>query len=151
MPSRRESGVAQTRETRTRRERLAAICGSLPEATAVTLGLRREHRSFQVRKKIFGYYLFDHHRDGRIALWCKAGPGEQGRLVEQDPRRFFVPAYVGHRGWVGVRLDLRSVNWAEVQYLVTAAYRLTAPATLARRIGGDTGGRRERPVARPRA
>jgi len=126
--------VRQTRETKRRRDRLTKICSSLPEAEMVVQGLQDEHRGFRVRKKVFGYYLFDHHRDGRIALWCKAGPGEQSRLVEQDPRRFFVPPYLGHRGWIGVRLDLAALNWAEVQYLVVTAYRLTAPRALARKL-----------------
>ena len=90
--------------------------------------------TFRVKKKIFAYYLFDHHRDGRIALWCKGAPGEQGRLVEEDPRRFFVPPYVGRRGWVGLRLDSRTVQWAEVAHLVRTAYRLTAPRALAARV-----------------
>jgi hypothetical protein len=109
-----------------RRDRLLEICASFPDVQVTVLGRRKEHRSFLVRKKILAYYLYDHHRDGRIALWCKAGPGEQGRLVEEDPRRFFVPPYVGPRGWVGVRLDLGSVDWNQVAYLVRNAYRLTA-------------------------
>jgi hypothetical protein len=110
----------------TRRNRLIEICESFPDVQVRVLGRRKEHRSFLVRKKILAYYLHDHHSDGRIALWCKAGPGEQGRLVEDDPRRFFVPPYVGPRGWLGVRLDLTSVDWAQVAYFVRNAYRLTA-------------------------
>jgi hypothetical protein len=109
-----------------RRDRLVDICASLPEVQVTALGRRKEHRSFLVRKKIFAYYLEDHHGDGKVALWCKAGPGEQGRLVEEDPRRFFVPAYLGPKGWVGVRLDLGTVDWTEVAYLVRSAYRMTA-------------------------
>jgi predicted DNA-binding protein (MmcQ/YjbR family) len=123
---RRPSGVKTTRNTAARLERLVQVCESLPDAQTTNLGRRGEHRSFVVRKKIFAYYLFDHHGDGRIALWCKAGPGEQGRLVEEDPRRFFVPAYLGPRGWIGVRLDLGSVDWAGIAYLVGNAYRMTA-------------------------
>jgi hypothetical protein len=115
-----------SRTTGSRLKRVVGICQSLPDVQTAGLGRRGEHRSFLVRKKIIAYYLFDHHRDGRIALWCKAGPGEQGRLIEEDPRRFFVPPYLGPRGWVGVRLDLRSVDWAQVAYLVRNAYRLTA-------------------------
>jgi len=121
-----------------RRERLAAICSSLPEVGVVPQGLQHEHRAFQVRKKTFAYYLFDHHRDGRIALWCKGAPGEQGRLVEEDPRRFFVPPYVGARGWIGLRLDQPRINWAEVQHLVVTAYKLSAPRSLVRRLGAPT-------------
>ena len=115
-----------SRNIATRRKRLVAICESFPDVQVTVLGRRKEHRSFLVRKKILAYYLYDHHDDGRIALWCKAGPGEQGRLVEDDSGRFFVPPYVGPKGWVGVRLDLRSVDWTQVAYLVRNAYRLTA-------------------------
>jgi hypothetical protein len=93
------------------------------------------HLSFKVRKKTFAYYLFDHHGDGIISLCCKAPPGEQGRLVEEDPRRFFVPAYLGPSGWLGVRLDLPRLNWSEIGYLLQTAYRMTAPKTLVSRLG----------------
>jgi phosphoribosylglycinamide formyltransferase-1 len=115
-----------SRNAATRRDRLVEICESFPDVQVKVLGRRKEHCSFLVRKKILAYYVYDHHSDGRIALWCKAGPGEQGRLVEDDPRRFFVPPYVGPRGWLGVRLDLTSVDWTQVAYLVRNAYRLTA-------------------------
>jgi hypothetical protein len=88
------------------------------------------HLAFKVRKKIFAYYLFNHHGDGVISICCKGAPGEQGRLVEDDPKRFFVPAYLGPRGWVGVRLDLPRVNWSEIAYLVQTSYRMTAPRKL---------------------
>lgn len=128
----KHSAIKQSAEVEKRRERLIEICAALPEVSAVVQGLAQEHRAFQVRKKTFAYYLFDHHADGRIALWCKAAPGEQGRLVEEEPRRFFVPPYLGPRGWLGVRLDLASAGWPQVQYLVTTAYRLTAPRALMR-------------------
>ena len=115
-----------SRNTAGRYQRLATIGESLPDAETLVMGRRDEHRSFRVRKKIFAYYVFDHHGDGRIALWCKAGPGDQGLLVEEDPDRFFVPPYMGPRGWVGVRLDLKSVDWGQIAYLVRNAYRLTA-------------------------
>jgi hypothetical protein len=83
---------------------------------------------------VLAYYTFDHHGDGRVALLCKAGPGEQGRMVEDDPRRFFVPPYVGSQGWIGVRLDGARVDWAEILFLLRAAYRLIAPRTLAARL-----------------
>jgi hypothetical protein len=63
----------------------------------------------------------DHHGDGRFALWCAAADGIQAALVETDPERFFVPPYVGHRGWVGVRLD-RGLAWDDVAGIVEDAY-----------------------------
>jgi hypothetical protein len=108
-----------------RRERLIALCRALPEATAERAGV--QHLAFKVRKKIFAYYVYDHHRDGRIALLCKAPPGEQGQLVDEDPDRYFVPPYVGPRGWVGLRLDSPRVDWKAVKNLVLVAYVLTSP------------------------
>ena len=121
-----------TKEAEKRRKQLGKICSSLPEVEVDAAGAT--HLSFKVRKKIFAYYLFDHHGDGVISLCCKAPPGEQGRLVEEDPRRFFVPAYLGPRGWVGVRLDLSRVNWSEISYLVHTSYRMTAPKTSIARL-----------------
>jgi len=101
---------------------------------ALAVGVADQHLAFRVRKKTFAYYLHDHHGDGRIALCCKADPGEQNRIVEEDPRRFFVPPYLGPKGWIGVRLDRSNVDWGEVAYLVWMAYRLTAPKGLVARL-----------------
>ena len=109
--------------------RLTAICKSPPEVEASG----DPHVAFRVRKKVFAYYLYDHHGDGRIALWGTGAPGEQGRLVKENPQRSFVPPYVGPRGRVGIRPDLASVNWSEVMYLLRTAHRLTTPRALLRR------------------
>ena len=108
-----------------RRERLVALCRRLPDASAERAGV--DHLAFKVRKKIFGYYTYDHHGDGMIAFLCKAPPGEQGRLVKESPSRYFVPPYVGPRGWVGLRLDTPRIDWREVKDLAFAAYVLTTP------------------------
>ena len=127
-----------------RRGQLIALCEALPEVEAERAGV--QHLTFRVRKKIFAYYVYDHHRDGRIALLCKAPPGEQNRLVAEDPGRYFVPPHVGPRGWVGLRLDSPRVNWKAVKNLVFAAYFLTAPDKLRRPSGG---GRSASPRRRP--
>lgn len=62
--------------------------------------------AFRVRDKIFVQYEDAHHGSGRVELWSKAPPGAQEVLVGSDPQRFFVPRYVGHAGWIGVRLDV---------------------------------------------
>ena len=108
-----------------RRTRLLALCEELPEAVAERAGV--QHLAFKVRKKIFAYYAYDHHGDGRIALLCKAPPGEQRQLVDEEPERYFVPLYVGPRGWVGLRLDSARVDWKVVKNLLSVAYILTAP------------------------
>ncbi len=73
--------------------------------------------------------LTDHHGDGRFAIWCAAGDGVQQMLVEADPERFFVPPYVGHRGWLGMRLD-RAFDPDELAGIAEDAYAEVAPARL---------------------
>ncbi len=107
------------------------ICGALPEATE-----RLSHGSptwFVRGKKTFVMFLDDHHDDGRLAIWCAAPPGVQEQLVEQEPERFFRPPYVGHRGWIGVRLD-RDPDWDEIAAICADAYRQVAPKTLVARL-----------------
>ena len=116
------------------RARVVAICGAFPEVTAEG----DQHVGFRVRNKTFAWYLEDHHGDGRVALCCKAAPGEQEALIGSDPARFYRPAYLGARGWVAVRLDTGDVDWDEVAELALEAYRLTAPKRL--RVRLDQGG-----------
>jgi hypothetical protein len=115
--------------------RLRSICLALPETTE-----RLSHGSpaFFVRgKKTVAMFLDDHHGDGRLAIWCPAPPGVQAELVAQEPHRFFVPPYVGHRGWLGVRLDV-DVDWDEVAGIVEDAYRLVAPKRLVAQLDAST-------------
>jgi hypothetical protein len=76
-----------------------------------------------------------HHDDDFPHLWLAAAEGVQQALVAEDPDRFFRPPYVGHRGWVGLRLD-RPVTDGELAELCEDAYRAVAPATLIRRLDG---------------
>ncbi len=104
--------------------RVRKLCLALPSATE-----RLSHGSptwFVNGKQTFVMYLDDHHGDGRLALWCAAAPGVQDELVDQEPDRFFVPPYVGGRGWIGVRLD-REPDWDEIAGIVEDAYREVAP------------------------
>ena len=112
-----------------RRERLIKVCRALPEVTNEVVG--DDHIAFRLRKKIFAYYLFDHHGDGIIALCCKSSLNEQRRLIRDDAEIFFVPAYLGARGWVAMRLDLDEVDWDTVDDLVKMAYQAIAPRKLA--------------------
>ena len=113
-------------EVAQRKARLAEICGSFPEVE--TSG--DQHLTFQVRKRTFAYYLDNHQGDGRIALVCKATPTDQDFLVRLDPDRFYIAPYLGHRGWVGLRLDTTEVSWGEVRDLAKRACRLVAPKRL---------------------
>ena len=109
-------------------ERLRPICLGLPEA------VEKEawgDPTFRIRDKIFA---MEKRGDGRVSVWCKAPPGSQEVLVGADPELFFVPPYVGHKGWVGMRLD-REPDWDEVARFVTRSYRLIAPKKLAALVG----------------
>jgi hypothetical protein len=108
-------------------ERLRTLCLSMPEATE---RLSHGEPTWFVRgKKTFVTYA-DHHHDDRLAFWCAAPDGVQAEMVSAEPDRFFVPPYVGARGWLGVRLDI-STDWAEIAEIVREAYRHVAPRTLA--------------------
>ena len=112
-----------------RRKRVIEMCSTLPEVNYEIVG--DEHIAFRIRKKIFAYYLFDHHGDGMIGFCCKSSLNEQCRLIRSDAQTFFVPAYVGKRGWVGIRLDLDEVDWETVTDLARQAFQSTAPRKLA--------------------
>ena len=114
----------------TKQQLLAAvreICLGLPEASE-----RPSHGEptfFVGGKRSFATVWDDHHGDGRLALLCAAPAGMQAALVEADPERFFVPAYVGHRGWIGVRLD-RGFDRDEIAGILEDAYAEVAPPKL---------------------
>ena len=108
-------------------ERLRVICLALPETSE---RLSHGAPTFFVRgKRPFLMVLTDHHGDGRFAIWCAAPAGVQELLVENDPQKFFVPPYVGHRGWLGLRLDA-PIDWDELAGVAEDAFAEVAPARL---------------------
>src|SRR5262245_34629981 len=109
-----------------RRARLSGIIEALPEVE----GPGEQHLAFRVRRKTFAYYLNDHHGDGIVSICCKATLEQQQELVAKAPERYYVPAYLGPRGWVALRLDLADVDWGEVTILHENAYRMQAPRRL---------------------
>jgi hypothetical protein len=104
---------------------------ALPDATVDRHG---SHATFRVRKKVFAYFLDNHHGDGIVALTCKVGPGDNTALIAAQPDRFYMPSYIGPRGWVALRLDRGEVDWEEVDELLRDSYRRTAPKTLAAKL-----------------
>jgi hypothetical protein len=99
--------------------RIRTICLGLPQTSE-----RLSHGAptfFAREKRAFLMVLDNHHGDGRFAIWCAAPDGIQRALVDSDPERFFVPPYVGHREWVGMRLD-RPFEWDELTALAEDAY-----------------------------
>ena len=110
-------------------DRLRAICQALPEAAEKAFG--RKHRpTYRVRDKIFA---MDRLHEEDFAVWLKVPRGSQEILLNADTIRFFYPPYVGHKGWIGIRLDA-GVDWDEVEALVRRSYRLTAPKRLAQLV-----------------
>jgi hypothetical protein len=104
-------------------QRLQRMCLALPDVSE-----RPSHGAptFFRKSKQFAQVWTDHHGDGRFALWCAAPTGAQPALVTSDPERFFVPPYVGHRGWLGVRLD-RPIDQGELQAILEDAYSAVRP------------------------
>lgn len=111
-----------------REERVRQVCRALPE---VTERLSHGSPAFFVRgRKTFVMLMVHGHHDADFPqLWCAAGPGVQEELLAADPDRYFRPPYVGHRGWLGVRLD-RDPDWAEIAEVCTDAYCAVAPKSL---------------------
>jgi predicted DNA-binding protein (MmcQ/YjbR family) len=112
--------------------RLREICLALPGA------IEKEawgECTFRVgRGKMFAMTDNDHHQSGHYAVWCLASPMVQEILVKDDPKHFFVPPYLGHKGWVGVRLDVGGVNWEQLAGILQDGYKLASakhPATVA--------------------
>ena len=116
-----------------KRERVTAICRALPSAEHVDQG---NHTTYRVRGKVFAYFLDDHHGDGIVSVCVKSQRGENVDRARLDPERFYLPAYIGPRGWFGMRLDRGRVSWREVAEVVEQSYRLTAPKTLTKKLDG---------------
>jgi hypothetical protein len=122
-----------SREGRKALTRVRRICLALPETyEKIAWG----SPTFRVKKgKIFAMFGEDHHADGRIALWCPAPRGAQPILVETEPKRFFVPPYVGPAGWIGI--ILAEVGDRRLAELVRDAFLVVAPKKLAALVGPD--------------
>ena len=105
-------------------DRIRKICMALPEAEERPFG-GHTAPAFRVRDKLFAMTS----EDGS-ALTLKVPAGVNAILVGDDPRQFFMPAYVASKGWVGVRLAAVQ-DWAEIAELIRASYRLIAPKRLA--------------------
>jgi hypothetical protein len=125
MPNSRDAALARVR----------AICSALPEVTE-----RPSHGTptwFVRDQKSFVQCWHNGHHDHEFPhLWCAAPPGAQDELIGSDPARYFRPPYVGHRGWVGVRLDGKP-DWTELAEVCREAYRAVAPARLVKLLDAD--------------
>jgi predicted DNA-binding protein (MmcQ/YjbR family) len=107
------------------------VCLAFPEAEEV---ISHGSPDYRVRGKSFASYVINHHGDGRVALWLNAPSGSQDHYVKSEPKHFFVPPYVGPRGWLGVHLD-KGLSWERIASLVRQAYEKVAPRPLVNSIG----------------
>jgi len=117
------------------------MCLALPHAVRERHG---SHAAFRVGSKVFAYYLDDHHGDGIVSVCCRTPRGENREWVAARASTFYLPAYIGPRGWVGIRLDVTPIDWREVADFVLESYRLAAPKRLAERAVKGVGGRGRR-------
>ncbi|RAV23131.1 MmcQ/YjbR family DNA-binding protein [Paenibacillus contaminans] len=114
-------------------DKVRALCLSFPGTSE-----RISHGAptfFVNEKKSFVQYHNNHHGDGKIALWCAAPSGVQSLLVEAEPDIYYIPAYVGHLGWIGVRLD-RQAEWEDIAGAIGGAYMARAPKKLQALVAG---------------
>jgi predicted DNA-binding protein (MmcQ/YjbR family) len=121
--------------------RLGKLCLALPETARTARG---GHADFRVRGMVFAYFLDNHHGDGIVSVCCKSQLGEHIDRARREPKRFYLPAYIGARGWFGLRLDRGKINWNEVQNIVELSYRLVAPKTLVRKLDAPPAAARSR-------
>ncbi|MFD0361185.1 MmcQ/YjbR family DNA-binding protein [Nocardia sp. GCM10030253] len=111
--------------------RIRAICLDFPESSE---RLSHGFPNFFVRTKtVFTMYSENAYREQGATIWCPAPDGVQAELVDAEPERFFVPPYVGHRGWIGVRLDV-DPDWTEIAEIIRDAYRKVAPKKLSAQL-----------------
>ena len=107
--------------------RVRRICVSLPQTTEK---LSHGEPTFFAGKKVYAMFANNHHNDGHIAVWIPVPPGLQATLLKTEPQKFFMPPYVGVRGWVGVELD--AVSDEELGFHLCEAWRLIAPKKINR-------------------
>jgi len=101
------------------------ICFVYPETTE---RLSHGEPTFFVRNKVFAMFSNDHHNDGHIAVLLPAPPGVQSMLIENSPEKFYRPAYVGVRGWIGI--ELSSISDQELANHIDQAWKMIAPKRL---------------------
>lgn len=123
--------MPQTLASDPRLKRILALAAQLP---ATTHELAPKHATLRVRGKVFAYFLADHDNDGITALCVRGADGEHSDRVSRDPARFYLPPYIGRRGWFGLRFGRARIDWDEVQNLLELSYCRAAPHALAARL-----------------
>jgi len=119
--------VAPTATIAKRLRTLLDLMKRLPGVDSLdTVGLS----TFRVRRKVFAYYLNNHHQDGIVAVAMKAAPDQNKQLAALAASAFYLPAHIGVRGWVAMRMDLTAFDADQLEALIVASYRATAPPKL---------------------
>jgi len=111
--------------------RAAALVKSFPE---VRVERTNEHAAFVVADKKFSWFLNNHHGDGMICICVKADPEVKEMLIEMDPEKYRRPAYISRFGWLSIRLDTGSIDWAEIGQRLIDSYRIVAPKRLVKAL-----------------
>jgi hypothetical protein len=106
-------------------QRVRKICSALPETMEK---LSHGEPTFFVKKKVFAMFSNNHHNDGHVAVLLPVPLGVQPKLIEASPEKFYYPAYVGCRGWVGI--ELKNVSDEELTFHLREAWQLIAPPKL---------------------
>lgn len=123
--------------TRNTSDAVRELCLCFPETEEkISHGMS----NFRVRGKTFVTYAINLHGDGRVALWLEAPPGSQALYTEMEPEHYFIPPYVGPRGWLGLELGTESkpgLSWKSVGQRVREAYEKVAPAILVESLSDD--------------
>jgi len=106
--------------------RVRRLCSALPDTTET---LSHGEPTFFVKKKVYAMFVNNHHDDGHMAVWLPVPPGAQPSLIKNEPGKFYLPPYVGVRGWVGIQLD--QIDDEELAAYLLDAWRLIAPKKMA--------------------
>jgi hypothetical protein len=112
-------------------ERVTSVCLTLPGALVEREG---RHASFSIGKKAFAYFLDNHHGDAIIGVCVRAPKLEAQGLARKEPKIFYLPAYIGGRGWVGIRVDAARVDWRDLADRIAESYRGVAPRRAPRAV-----------------
>lgn len=115
-------------------ERVRRMCLSLPDTSEK---VSHGEPTFFVHEKVFVMFANNHHNDGRIAVWLPAPPGLQTALIESAPDRFFMPPYVGKRGWIGI--ELARIGDEDLRFHIQVAWELIAPKRLVAKARAASG------------
>lgn len=115
-------------------QRLAKICSRLPE---VEQRVHADFIEYRVRKKLFAYFLNGHDPDGIVSICVKSELGENVDRASSRPDLYYLPPYIGKKGWFGIRTDRAPIDWKDIESAVVGSYRLAAPKSLVKTIEDD--------------